>query len=85
MSVRSYVLVETDVGTAKQVALELLHLSDAAAEILSVEMVTGPFDVICLLEADDLERLGACITDSIQAVAGVKRTTTCLTIAIQNK
>lgn len=82
MSVRSYVLVETDVGTARQVALELQGLGGLAADILSVEMVTGPFDVICLLEAENLERLGACITDGIQTVNGVKRTTTCLTIAI---
>ena len=50
--------------------------------ILSVELVTGPFDVICLVEAEDLAELGTQITDGIQSVAGVKRTTTCLTIQV---
>ncbi len=82
MSVKSYILIETDVGTAKQVALSLADFTHSDGEIKSVELVTGPFDVICLVEAENLERLGSCITDSIQTVAGVKRTTTCLTIQV---
>jgi len=84
MPVNSYVLIEANVGTAKQVAMELRQLSHAQAAIKSVELVTGPFDVICLVEAEDLEQLGNCITDSIQTVAGVKRTTTCLTIQVSD-
>lgn len=82
MAVKSYILIEAEVGTAKQVALALGDLTHNAGEIRSVEMVTGPFDVICLVEADNLEQLGSCITDSIQTVLGVKRTTTCLTIQV---
>ncbi len=82
MAVKSYILIETDVGTAKQVALSLADITHSDGEIKSVELVTGPFDVICLVEAENLERLGSCITDSIQTVAGVKRTTTCLTIQV---
>ncbi len=82
MAVKSYVLIETNVGTAKQVALSLAAIPQSDGEIKSVELVTGPFDVICLVEASNLEQLGSCITDSIQTVAGVKRTTTCLTIQV---
>ncbi len=82
MAVKSYILIETEVGTAKQVALSLGGITHSAGEIKTVELVTGPFDVICLVEADNLEQLGSCITDSIQTVAGVKRTTTCLTIQV---
>ncbi len=82
MAVKSYILIETEVGTAKQVALSLGDITHSEGEIKTVELVTGPFDVICLVEAENLERLGSCITDSIQTVAGVKRTTTCLTIQV---
>ena len=98
MAVKSYVLVEADVGTAKQVATALRDLQTTAKSsprpdskaiatgdetgILSVELVTGPFDVICLVEAADLAELGTQITDGIQSVPGVKRTTTCLTIQV---
>ena len=82
MAVKSYILIETEVGTAKQVALSLGGMMHGDGEIKSVELVTGPFDVICLVESETLERLGSCITDSIQTVTGVKRTTTCLTIQV---
>lgn len=82
MAVKSYVLIEADVGTAKQVASGLRDLSSSSSNILSVEMVTGPFDVICLVEAEDLAELGSQITEAIQTVPGVKRTTTCLTIQV---
>ena len=52
---RAYVLIESAVGKAKGVAegVQTLQLSDA--RIVSVDAVTGPFDVIALLESDDLD------------------------------
>lgn len=84
MAVNSYVLIETEVGTAKQVAVALRALSRSQVEVKSVELVTGPFDVICVVGAADLEQLGNCVTDTIQTVPGVKRTTTCLTIQVSD-
>lgn len=84
MAISSYVLIEANVGTAKQVATELRKLSRSTGTVKSVELVTGPFDVICFVEAADLQELGNCITDSIQTVGGVKRTTTCLTIQVKD-
>ncbi len=82
MAVKSYVLIETEVGTAKAVADRLKMLTHKDASLTSVDTVTGPFDVIAQLEADDLNKLGACITESIQTIGGVKRTTTCLTLEL---
>lgn len=84
MAVNSYVLIETEVGTAKQVAVALRALSRSQVEVKSVELVTGPFDVICVVSAADLEQLGNCVTDTVQTVPGVKRTTTCLTIQVSD-
>ena len=82
MSVKSYVLIETEVGTAKAVAETLQAITGGEAKVLSVDTVTGPYDVICQLEADDLNKMGSAITQSIQTVNGVKRTTTCLTVQL---
>ena len=49
---------------------------------MSVDAVTGPFDVIAQLESDDLDKLGRAITDAIQQVDGVQRTTTCLVVRL---
>lgn len=82
MAVSSYVLIEANVGMAKQVAIELRRLSRTDGNVRSVDLVTGPFDVICVVEAVDLQDLGNCLTEAIQTVEGVKRTTTCLTIQV---
>ncbi len=82
MLVKSYVLVETEVGTAKAVTDRLRELSSDDATVTSVDTVTGPYDVIVQLEADDLNKLGVCITEAIQTIPGVNRTTTCLSLVL---
>lgn len=82
MSVRGYVLIEGEVGKAKAVGEAVRRLSHPDAKVLSVDTVTGPYDVIVQLEADDLDKLGNCITDGIQRVEGVQRTTTCLSVKL---
>ena len=82
MSVRGYILIEAEVGRAKSVGEAVTKLSHPDAKVTSVDTVTGPFDVIVQLEADDLDRLGNCITDGIQRVDGVTRTTTCLSVKL---
>jgi DNA-binding Lrp family transcriptional regulator len=82
MAVRGYVLIEAEVGKAKAVAESVAKLDRSDAQIVSVDTVTGPFDVIAQLEAADLDHLGNCITDGIQQVEGVQRTTTCLAVRL---
>ena len=82
MAVKSYVLIETEVGTAKAVADHLKDIHYKDATVTQVDTVTGPFDVIAQLQADDLNKLGSCITEAIQTITGVKRTTTCLTLVL---
>ncbi|HTE86906.1 MAG TPA: Lrp/AsnC ligand binding domain-containing protein [Dehalococcoidia bacterium] len=82
MAIRGYVLIETEVGSAKSVGEAMQELDHRDARVLAVDTVTGPFDVIVQLEADDLDRLGTCITDGIQGLSGVKKTTTCLAVRL---
>ncbi len=82
MSVRGYVLIEAEVGKAKAVGEAVHVMKHPDARVVAVDTVTGPFDVIVQLEADDLDRLGNAITDGIQRVEGVQRTTTCLAVKL---
>ena len=82
MAVRGYVLIETDVGKAKAVGAAISEFAYPGARVSAVDTVTGPYDVIVQLEADDLDRLGNAITDAIQKVSGVQRTTTCLAVRL---
>ena len=78
MATRAYVLIEAAVGNAKAVAERISGMSSPNARIVAADSVTGPYDVIAIVEADDLGHLGTAITDGIQRVDGVRRTTTCL-------
>ena len=80
MATRAYILIEAAVGKAKRVAEGVTGMSFPNARVVSVDAVTGPYDVIALLEAADLDRLGTAITEGLQEVDGVQHTTTCLVI-----
>ncbi len=80
MALQAYVLIETEAGMAKAVAEKLKELAHKHVRVTKIDTVTGPFDVIAMLWAEDLHSLGACITEAIQSVPGVERTTTCLSI-----
>jgi len=45
--------------------------------VLSSEYVTGPYDVVVRIGADDLADLQANVVPSVQQVAGITRTLTC--------
>jgi DNA-binding Lrp family transcriptional regulator len=79
---RAYVLIEAAVGKANDIAKGVTKVKLSDAKVVSVDAVTGPFDVIALLESDDLDKLGRAITDAIQQVDGVQRTTTCLVVKL---
>ena len=82
MAIKGYILVETEVGRTQAVGRAMRALTPDTARVLAVDTVTGPYDVIVQLEADDLDLLGKCITEDIQNVAGVQRTTTCLSVSL---
>ena len=83
MTVRGYVLIEADVGRVKAISEAIKTLSHPDGRVIAVDTVTGPYDVIAQLEADDLDKLGTCITEAIQTVDGVQRTTTCLALRLR--
>ncbi len=82
MTVRGYILIEAEVGRAKGVGEAVAKLQHPDARVASVDTVTGPYDVIVQMEADDLDKLGNSITEGIQRIDGVQRTTTCLAVRL---
>lgn len=73
MTVSAYLLVQTDVGKAAQVAEEIRTIDG----IVNADDVTGPYDVIARAEADTLDELGKMVVSRVQLVEGITRTTTC--------
>jgi DNA-binding Lrp family transcriptional regulator len=73
MAVNAYILIQTEVGKAADVAREIAALDGVAM----AEDVTGPYDVIVRAEAETVDDLGKLVVARVQAVAGITRTLTC--------
>ena len=71
--VEAYVLIQTEVGKAAQVADAVEKIPGVA----SAQAVTGPYDAIVHATADDVDSLGKLVVARIQAVEGITRTLTC--------
>ena len=78
LMVEAYILVQTEVGKAADVASLIRKISGVA----QAEDVTGPYDVIVRAQADDVDELGRLVTGHIQAVPGITRTLTCPVVHI---
>ena len=76
MATKAFVLIEAAVGRSKEVMNEISQIKEAR----SVDMVTGPYDVIAILEADTLSEIGDVVTGKIHPIPGISRTVTCLAI-----
>jgi DNA-binding Lrp family transcriptional regulator len=73
MTVRAYVLIQTEVGKAAQVATEIRGIEGVTA----ADDVTGPYDVIASAEADSVDELGKMVVSRVQLIDGITRTLTC--------
>ena len=73
MAVTAYVLIQTEVGKAANVAEQ----GDAISGVVSAEDVTGPYDVSVRAEAPSVDDLGRLVVSQIQQIEGITRTVTC--------
>jgi len=76
MTAKAYVLIETQVGKTKQVVEAIRKLTGVA----SVDSVTGPYDIIAIIQADNLNDIGILIVDKVHTTTGISRTVTCLAL-----
>ena len=77
MATRAYILIETAVGKSRTVAGELGSLDG----VENVDSVTGPYDIIAVISAEDLNAVGDLVTSQIHTIDGILRTVTCLSVA----
>ena len=71
--VHAYILVQTEVGKAAEVAGAIADIDG----VTQADDVTGPYDVIVRAEAENVDDLGKLVVAQIQSVAGITRTLTC--------
>ena len=76
MPTKAYILIETAVGKSRNVASELRNLTG----VETVDPVTGPYDIIAVVAAPDLNAVGDLVTSQIHTISGIVRTVTCLSV-----
>ncbi|MHC4788839.1 MAG: Lrp/AsnC family transcriptional regulator [Planctomycetota bacterium] len=72
----AYVLIHAGSGKTLSAAKAIRGISG----VTSAHPVTGLYDVVCRVEADDLAALATTVVDQIQAIDGVERTETALIV-----
>ena len=60
---KAYVLIETAPGKTKAVKKELARIQGAASTVVNLDVVTGPFDFIAVVEGPTLDAVGRLVTD----------------------
>ena len=78
MTVHAYVMIQTDIGKAAQVAEQVGGVDGVELS----EAVTGPYDVIARAEAPSMNDLGRMVVRDIQQIEGITRTITCPVVRI---
>jgi len=78
MVVQAYILIQTEVGKAADVAREIADVSG----VTMAEDVTGPYDVIVRAEASNVDELGQLVLGRVQNIDGITRTLTCPVVHI---
>ena len=74
VSAKAFALIDTAVGKTE----EVVSILNKIEGLKSVDTVTGPYDIIAVIEAEDVNKIGDLLTGKIHAIKGIARTVTCL-------
>jgi len=70
---RAYVLIKTRVGETSTVRDKLVRNEN----IRTADVIIGPYDILALVEAEDLNAIGTVVMRFVHEVGGVENTITC--------
>ena len=76
MAAKAFVLIETAVGRAREVVSVLKQLEIEG--VRTVDLVTGPYDIIAVIEEESLTDVSEFVTSKIQRIPSISRTVACL-------
>lgn len=77
---KAYVLIEAAPGRVRDLLTDLAGKQRANSKVVSLDAVTGPYDLIAVVEGPDIDAIGTLVTEEIQGVPGVQRTLTCVSV-----
>jgi DNA-binding Lrp family transcriptional regulator len=73
MAVAAFVLIQVETGKASAAAKSIRSIEN----VVTPDVVTGPYDVIAKIESATLDDLAKLVASKLHMVSGVTRTYTC--------
>ncbi len=70
--VEAYVLISTEPARTAQIKSEILRIEG----VKRADIVTGPADIVVLLEADNMSELRDMVSERIRGIEGILKTET---------
>ena len=80
MRARAFVLINLAAGAAEAVLMKLQKM-DFVAE---VHAISGPYDMIAVVDVATFNEIGKSVLEKIQPVPGILQTITCNVIFLEN-
>ncbi len=80
MRAKAFVLISLAAGASREVLMKLRKM-DFVAE---VHAVSGPYDMIAVVDGATFNEIGKSVLENLQPVAGILKTTTCNVIFLEN-
>ena len=76
MTTRAYIKIETSAGTSR----EVIKVLSSIQGVDEANAVTGPYDVIVEVSAQDLNEIGDLVSRRVHTIDGISRTLTCFVL-----
>lgn len=73
MSIRAYILINTQIGKTQKVVEELRNIP----EIKKLDVIMGPYDIIVEVEVPSYEEISKLLLEKIQNIPAINHTMTC--------
>lgn len=73
---KAYILINVRTGYVVEVLSHLTRIEG----VLEANMTFGPYDVVAIIQANDLQSLGKMLAQSVQPIPGIEETLTCLAV-----
>jgi len=73
MSIRAYILINTQIGKTQKVVEELKNIP----EIKKLDVIMGPYDIIAEVEVPSYEDISKLLLEKIQNIPAINHTMTC--------
>ncbi|MFN3504680.1 MAG: Lrp/AsnC family transcriptional regulator [Caldimicrobium sp.] len=73
MSIRAYVLINTQIGQTEKVVEHLRKIE----EVKRLDVIMGPYDIIVEIEVPNYEAISKLLLEKFQSIPAINHTMTC--------